>query len=170
MRALHNQRRITILLLLIAICITMTSCSTDYPNQPYTGRDLSIGVIGVSPYIEESDKVTFVSIDFEDLLRGSHRKHDAVFVMQERLAEAADDQYSEVYSRLGLPVIFIGANAMYPFTTTDLEYQHNDGYRPGTSYAVGIVNGAEYGWGLYNDAEREETISLFYSELFRLIE
>jgi hypothetical protein len=147
----------------------MIGCSSDTPTNPYIGRDLNVGVIGGFPDILESKRVTLHAVDFEDLIRGSHKKYDAVFVMKERLAGAADDQYSEVYSRLGLPIIFIGTSAVYPFTSTDIEYQPEE-YQQGTSYAVGIVNGTEYGWGLYNDEESEETVNLFYSDLFRLIE
>lgn len=165
---MHNQR-ITMLLLLIACCITMTSCSTDYPNQPYTGRHLSIGVIGVPPYIEESDKVAFVSIDFEDTVRKTSDRYDAVWIMNERLAEAASSEYSKVYSQLGLPVVFIGANSLTPFLSAEIDFRPH-AYERGTSYAIGIANGLQHGWGLYNDEVSEETIQLFYAELLRFIE
>lgn len=153
----------------IVLIILMAGCSSSTPVNPYTGRDLKVGVIGDPPDILESDKVTFSSMEFEDLTSGNYKSYDAVFVMEERLPEAAADTYPEVYLQMEVPITFIGTDMLTPFITIDAEYQPK-GFQKGSPYAVGLINGKNYAWGLYNDTENEEAIHLFYSDLFRLIE
>lgn len=155
--------------LLLLFILLMVGCSSNIPVNPYTGRDLTVGVIGGHPDILESNKVTFSSMEFEDLINENYKSYDAVFVMKERLAEASTNNYSEVYLHLEVPIIFIETDTLIPFIINDVEYQPKE-FQIGLSYSVGIINGTQYGWGLYNDKKNEETIHLFYSDLFRLIE
>lgn len=68
-----------------------------------------------------------------------------------------------------MQLIFIGTDSLTPFILDTVKYQVKE-FQIGLPYSVGIINGKEYGLGLYNDLESEETKHLFYSDLFRLIE
>lgn len=158
------------LLISILILITFTTgCSSTTPTNPYTGRVLNIGIIGESPTIIENKTVNFVSITFEDLANGNYKNYDAVFIMKEQLAEASNDNYSKIYADLQKPIIFIGTDTLTPFISDAMEYRPKD-FQKGLSYSAGLIEGTEYGFGLYNDKENEATIKLFYSDLFRFIE
>lgn len=113
--------------------------------------------------------VNFVPITFEDLSNGNYKNYDAVFIMKEQLAEASNDNYSKIYAELRKPIIFIGTDSLIPFITDAIDYRPKD-FQGGLMYSVGLIEGTEYGFGLYNDKENEATIKLFYSDLFRLIE
>lgn len=155
--------------LFVVLLFLLSGCSNDVPSNPYTGRDLKIGVIGEPPSILEVNKVTFYPMEFEELLNGKYKQYDAVFIMKECLQEASSGNYSDVFTRLEVPIIFVGTNSLTSFTTNDVEYRSKE-FQAGSEYSVGIINGTEYGFGLYNDKENEETKHLFYSDLFRLIE
>ncbi|MFT4412827.1 hypothetical protein ACLM5H_03105 [Fredinandcohnia humi] len=163
------MNKLPIILLTIVLITIMAGYSSDTPINPYIGRDLKIGVIGGHPDIIESNKVTFSSIEFEDLTNEDYKRYDAVFIMKERLEEAATDHDSEVYLQVVIPIIFIGTDTLTPFLTNDVKYQPK-AFQKGSSYSVGIINGKKYGLGLYNDKENEDSLHLFYSDLFRLIE
>jgi hypothetical protein len=158
------------LFIFIMTLLTFTSaCSSTTPTNPYTGRDFKIGIIGNPPMIIENEKVTFVPITFEDLDNNNNKNFDVVFIMKERLLEASNNNYSKVYAKFQKPIIFIGTDTLIPFTSDDMEYRQQD-FQKGLTYSVGLIEGTEYGFGLYNDKENEATIILFYSDLFRLIE
>ena len=154
----------------ILILLTFaTGCSSTTPNNPYTGRVLNIGIIGNSPTIIEKKTVNFVPITFEDLANDNFKNYDAVFIMKDQLAEASNDKYSKIYTELQKPIIFIGTDTLTPFISAAMDYRPKN-FEEGLSYSAGLIEGTEYGFGLYNDKENEATIKLFYSDLFRLIE
>lgn len=158
------------LFIFVLMLLTFTSgCSSTTPTNPYTGRDLKIGIIGNSPAIIENKTVKFVPITFEDLSNDNYKNFDAVFIMKEQLAEASNDNYSKVYAELQKPIIFIGTDILLPFTSDSMEYRQKD-FQKGLSYSVGLIEGTEQGFGLYSDKENAATVKLFYSEFFRLIE
>lgn len=158
------------LFIFILMLLTFTTgCSSTTPTNPYTGRVLNIGIIGNSPTIIENKTVNFVPITFEDLSNGNYKNYDAVFIMKEQLAEASNDNYSKIYAELQKPIIFIGTDSLIPFISDAIDYRPKD-FQGGLMYSVGLIEGTEYGFGLYNDKENEATIKLFYSDLFRLIE
>ena len=152
----------------MVLLFLLSGCTDRVPSNPYTGRDLKIGVIGEPPSILEVNKVTFYPLGFEELLNGKYKQYDGVFIMKERLPEAAAGNYSDVFMGLEVPVIFVGTNSLASFTG-DTEYQVKE-YQAGEAYSSGIINGESYGLGIYNDQVNEETKHLFYSDLFRLIE
>lgn len=150
--------------------LTLASgCNSTTPTNPYTGGVLNIGIIGNSPTIIENKTVKFVPITFEDLANDNYKNYDAVFIMKEKLVEASDDNYSQIYAELQKPIIFIGTDTLSPFISDAMEYRPKD-FQKGLSYSAGLIEGTRYDFGLYNDEENEATIKLFYSDLFRLIE
>lgn len=143
----------------------------------YQGRPLNIAVIGESPEIKET-QVVFSELSFEKLmLMGSDlNSYDAVFIMQEKLSQAAESQYADVYLNSTIPFFFISAKSHIPFTVSTTGYNESWDWTPGNSYAVGVLKSTEddslknWGFGLFNDEMTEEHIKAMYSRIFKQVE
>ncbi|MET3699398.1 hypothetical protein SAMN05877753_11139 [Bacillus oleivorans] len=154
----------------LLIVLTFTSaCSSIIPHNPYTGQQLVIGIIGDAPTQIENERIKFKSLTFDDLIKNDYKKLDAIFIMNDQLAEASKNKYSKIYTDIQIPIIFIGAHNSVPFTTDDI-YRGEGDFVKGMPYASGLIQGKGYNLTIYNDIETRDTIELFYSDLFRLIE
>ncbi|MYL56249.1 hypothetical protein GLW20_01860 [Virgibacillus halodenitrificans] len=141
----------------------------------YNGRKLKIAVIGSSPKVRE-DQVEFNEISFDELKNNEMNTYDAVFIMKEKLSQAAESQYADIYSSSTIPFFFITAKSHIPFTLKDTEYSKSWEWTPGNMYTSSVMNNSENnslnGWGvsLYNDEKTEAHITSMYSFIFKKIE
>lgn len=172
------MKRIIPFALVIFIVMIVTSCTTtaDTIDTPlYSGKSLSVGVVGEAPKVRE-EHVSFTNISFDELEEYPKlsSKFDAVFIMKEYLQEAAESQYAKVYKNAGIPFFFIGSKKSYmPFVLEELSYADVPDINNGM-YATGYLpldkGDRTWGYGLYNDKVNEPNIKDVYSRIFTTIE
>ena len=167
--------------LLITLFLSLSACSPHPKFDVYTGKALSIGVIGEPPEVKE-EQVQFHRISFDDLMDKNLDSYDAIFIMKEKLSQAGENQYSEIYLTSAKPFFFIAAKSHIPFTEVDIDFDdsswENWNWSPEDSsvYASGMMSNPEkdlfksWGYGLYNDTKTEENITDVYSRIFMTIE
>ncbi|WP_339316083.1 hypothetical protein [Paenibacillus sp. FSL R10-2734] len=174
------MKRIILNALIILIVIFTTGCTSiaDTVDTPlYSGKSLSLGVVGEIPKIRE-EHVHFTNISFDELEDYStlSSKYDAVVIMKEHLQEADDNKYIKVYTNAGVPFFFIEATKSFmPFVLEDVSFEHssltNFNY---DMYVTGYFQTGEayksWGYGLYNDKVNEPNIKDVYSRIFTTIE
>lgn len=136
----------------------------------YGGKALTIGVLGTPPDVKET-QVAFQEISFEQFTIEKVRDFDAVFIMKENLAEAAEEPYTEVFTDSHIPFFFIESNkGAYPFNDEALGYEeareipYHDYYAHG--YLV-TMEGREMTWP-FESAEGNNTPA--FSKIFQTIE
>jgi hypothetical protein len=142
----------------------------------YEGRPLNIAVIGSAPSINET-QIKFFEITFDQLIQEDLSDYDAIFVMEEKLIEAASFQFADIFLNIYIPTFFISAKSDIPFTYEDIEYTDSWKWSPGEAYAVGRLQSWNnpntkigWGYGLYNDKQSEKTIKDVYSRILDTIQ
>ncbi|CAH1057017.1 hypothetical protein [Paenibacillus pseudetheri] len=174
------MRKIILNALIILIFIFVTGCTSnaDTVDTPlYSGKSLSVGVVGETPEIRE-DHIHFTSISFEELEDYSKlsSNYDAVVIMKEHLQEADDNKYVKVYTHAGVPFFFIESTKSYmPFVLEDVSYEHSSLTNFNNDmYAIGYLQTGEssknWGYGLYNDIVNDPNVNDAYSCMFTTIE
>lgn len=155
------------------IVIVLTACTPRTDFVVYEGKPLRIAVIGELPEVKE-EQVEFENISFDEIKSDRIASYDAVIITEEKLIEASESQYADVYSQSKIPFFFISASSPIPFTVKDVEYDSSWKWTAGTSYAVGVLTLQEekksWGIGLYNDEKTGEHIEAVYSIIFQTIE
>ena len=142
----------------------------------YEGKELSIGVLGNIPKINEK-QINFQVIEFEKFTVNEIRKFDAVFVMKESLSTAAEKQYTKVFTDSNIPFFFLNSNkGAYPFIDENLEYEEAREIPYHDYYATGYlatVDGEEMTWTYEGNKEKNalsnifKTIESVSSKIFR---
>ena len=158
---------------LALIILVLSACTPDSDFELYKGKPLRIAVIGEPPEVKE-EQVKFTKISFDKMTNKELNSFDAVFIREDNLFEAAEDQYADVYLDSTIPFFFIGTDNFVPFVEKDMEYDKTMNWSAGISYAVGILiqDDALKKWeyGLYNDEQKEEHIKDVYSRIFKTID
>ena len=172
MRKIKRTKYLSSALLLLLLLI-LSACAPDPDFELYKGKPLRIVVVGEPPEVKE-EQVKFTKISFDKMTNKELNSFDAVFIMEENLFEAADDQYVDVYLDSTIPFFFIGTDNFIPFLEKDMKYDKSMNWSSGNSYAVGILiqDDALKKWeyGLYNDEKKEEYIKDVYSRIFKTID
>ncbi|MFL2101339.1 hypothetical protein [Desemzia sp. FAM 24101] len=165
------------LLLIATLVLSLSFYSQHQLYKPYTGKPLTIAVIGDFPEIKE-EQVSFEEITFDDVMNNDFDSYDAVFIMPENLSQASEHQYAKIYLDSPIPFFFIEANNHIPFTEADLDFDDDSWedweWTPGTSYASGFYaetadSSTAWEFYLYDDENTDENIKAVYSEIFRSI-
>lgn len=177
------MKKISFFTVMIVFVLLVTGCTitvdtVDSVDTPlYSGKILSIGVIGEIPKVRE-DQVHFTEITFDELEDYSKLSttYDAVIIMKEHLIEADDNKYVKVYNKAGIPFFFIESpRSFMPFVLEDLSFEHSSfqnfhydmyatGYfQTGTAYK-------SWGYGLYNDKINAPNVKDVYSRICTTIE
>ncbi|MDP4097907.1 hypothetical protein OIN60_14115 [Paenibacillus sp. P96] len=163
------------LFLLLGIVLILGGCTTDLTDPPrYEGRSLEIGVIGDASSISAGN-VSFTNVTFDELEdAGLSAKFDAVIIMKEHLAKAANPEYSAVYKSAGIPFFFMESEKSYvPFTEEELSYEEVPDLSSDL-YATGVIQtGNEFKYwdfGLQNDKKTEAHIADVYARIFTTVE
>ncbi len=180
MKGINRFKQISYFLLLTLV-ISLSACSQHLGFDVYTGKALSIGIIGEPPEVKE-EQVQFHRISFEDLMDKNLNSYDAIFITKENLSQAGEKKYSEVYLNSARPFFFIAAKSPIPFTEAAIDFDdsswENWNWTPEDSsvYASGMMSNQEgevaksWGYGLYNDTKTDENILDVYSRIFMTIE
>jgi hypothetical protein len=169
------MKKIRVYVLLVMMLILLTSCNKPQSivTNPYTGGNLSIGIIGEIPKVREK-QVKFVKIQFSDLEKEAFdSRYDAIFITKDNLSEAAQGKYALIYKKSKIPFFFIQTKKGYiPFIQEDISYEKAPDIL-NLTYATGILfsgnNLKSWGYGLYNDIENQENINNVYSRIFETI-
>ena len=158
---------------LTLILLVLSACTPGPDFELYEGTPLQIAVVGEPPEVKE-EQVKFTKISFDKMTNKELNSFDAVFIREDNLVEAAEDQYTDVYLDATIPFFFIGTDNFIPFVEKDMEYDKSMNWSSGISYAVGILiqDDALKKWeyGLYNDEQKEEHIKDVYSRIFKTID
>ncbi|AUD14973.1 MULTISPECIES: hypothetical protein [unclassified Planococcus (in: firmicutes)] len=165
---MKNIQKFVIAILFI---ILLTGCSAQTELESYEGRDLSIAVVGEAPDVEEQ-QVEFDEISFDEFEETTLWKYDAVFIMEEHLAEAAESEYTSVYMGVHIPFFFFGSNeGEGPLPDLGLAFGETEKDYYATSFLQRSNNEqsiARYAVG--DEGETEENIKALYAQMFRSIE
>lgn len=133
-------------------------------KELYEGKELSIGVLGNIPEINEK-QINFQEIEFEQFTIKEIRKFDAIFVMKESLSMAAEKQYTKVFTDSNIPFFFLNSNkGAYPFIDENLEYEEAREIPYHDYYATGYlatVDGEEMTWTYEANKERNALSNIF---------
>ncbi|MFC5604632.1 hypothetical protein [Sporosarcina koreensis] len=142
----------------------------EQDSSIYKGKDLTIGVIGAAPEINEK-QIAFQEISFEQFTIEEVRKFDAVFVMKESLSTAAEKQYTKIFTDSHIPFFFIDSNkGAYPFIEENLEYEEAAEIPYHNYFATGYlasIDGEEMTW-TYEPSNEKNKGS--FSAIFKTIE
>ena len=166
------------LLLIAALVLSLSFCSQHQLYKSYTGKPLTIAVIGDFPEIKE-EQVSFEEITFDDVMNNDFDSYDAIFIMPESLSQASEIPFAKIYLDSPIPFFFIGANNHIPFTEADLDFDDDSWedweWTPGTSYASGFYSdtttcsSSAWEFYLYDDEKTDKNLKALYSEIFRSI-
>ncbi|EEL48608.1 MULTISPECIES: hypothetical protein [Bacillus cereus group] len=170
------MKRFFYFFVLILLCLVGAGCAKDKdipPVQEYSGRALTIGVVGEAP------KDTFRNIKFKNVklseMKEQSKHVDGFLVMKEYFEEASKEQYTDLFLELKKPVFFIGLkdHPYLIFTEKDLDYNNAPRDRA-MMYTQGFVNigsgeGQIWGTDLYNDKTSEQSIHNMYIYVFQTI-
>ncbi|MGH0598833.1 hypothetical protein [Bacillus mycoides] len=162
-------------LVFILLCLVSTGCAKDKEGEKleYNGRALVIGVVGEKP------KDTFRNIKFENVKLEELKKEsgavDGFLIMKEHFQKASKEQYKDLFLSLKKPVFFIGLQdkSYSTFITKNIEY--NSARKDvNAMYAQGFANigsgeGQQWGVGLSNGGNTEESIHNMYIVVFQTI-
>lgn len=166
--------KVSLVILLISVLIVGFGCSESdesIKTEMYSGRSLSIGIIGQIPKIRE-ENVRFTVIDFDALENVDQMaEYDAIYITKDQLEEADKPKYAKVYMDSHTPFLFIEAQSHVPFVYEDIELKDYLDWNDGV-YAILYDQDSEEFWdyGLYNDKVNEQNIQATYSLIFKKIE
>ncbi|MEO3946450.1 hypothetical protein [Gorillibacterium sp. CAU 1737] len=170
------MKKLSMLLLvlcLILIVYKIESKPESVETALYTGKSLSIGVVGDAPSVREPN-IHFKKLSLDQMRELTPSSDlDAVFIRKGHFHEAADQEYAKVYQEAGIPFFFIDTHkTCTPFINEDLSYE--DVPDLSMEYAAGYYQSGEkyqrWGFGLYNDIVNEANIRDVYSRIFMMIE
>lgn len=158
--------------LMVSVDNYLDGIPVSVDTKQYSGRALTIGIIGEAPNIRE-EQVKFVNIQFSDLEDETFQEeYDAIFITKDNLSEADSDKYTSIYKESTISFVFIQSDKSYvPFINEELTYEEvpnmSEDY-----YATGILNTINQSWGigLYNNIENATNIEGVYSRIFEIIE
>ncbi|MGW6193792.1 hypothetical protein ACWFRC_24700 [Bacillus cereus] len=169
------MKRSLYFLFFILLCLVGTGCAKDNEGDTleYNGRALVIGVVGEKP------KDTFRNIKFENVkleeMQEKSAKVDGFLIMKEHFQEASKEQYKNLLSSLKKPVFLIGLQdkSYSIFITKNIEY-NSAPKDVNAMYAQGFANigsgeGQQWGVGLSNSGNTEESIHNMYIVVFQTI-
>lgn len=167
---------------ILFIFVILTGCTTNATDAPdtidtplYDGKPLVIGIIGDPPEVRE-DNVEFRNITFKQLKESNNLSSelDAIMIMKEHLAEAAESKYAQVYKNPSIPYFFIESTKSFaPFVIEELSYEQVPEL-DNLTYATGYLQKDDdqhqsWGYGLYNDKVNETNIKSVYTQIFTTI-
>ena len=170
----RKEMNVVYLLFLILLAFSLSACSPSPEFERYEGGSLQIAVVGEAPDVKE-EQIKFTEIPLEELTIEGIKAYDAVFIMENQLSEAAEDQYADLYLDSPIPIFFMGTDNYVPFVEKELAYDQEMDWTAGTDYAVGILRTKEdsikkWAYGLYNDEKTDEHVRDVYSRIFETID
>lgn len=169
-------------LLLCLLTIFLASCSQDSSQiKHYEGKSLKIAVVGKIPKVYEKN-IIFSNITLDQLINEDTKidSYNAVFIMENKLSQAANKKYTKLYLESGVPFFFIKSEASYiPFIDNSITYNdYAKRINDKQNYITGILgNGIEeelqswkYGYTINDNKVDKKNTKGIYSNVFRTIE
>ncbi|HHT7188598.1 TPA: hypothetical protein ACTZ5N_001864 [Bacillus cereus] len=169
------MKRVLYFLVFILLCLVGAGCAKDKEGEKleYNGRALVIGVVGEKPK-DTFRNVKFEKVELEELTTKAEEV-DGFLIMKEHFQEASKEQYKDLFSSLKKPVFFIGLQdkSYSIFITKNMEYNRapkdvNAMYTQGFA-DIGSGEGQQWGVGLSNGGNTEESIHNMYIVVFQTI-
>lgn len=168
------------LLTLGLLCLILSGCMVDalVEDDMYDGEPLYIGVIGDIPQVREKN-INFINTSFEELAKMDSLMHDAIFISENYLSEAATNENIQLYKKHKVPFFFIGTKALnLPFIDHEnkLSYEEYAERINNTKHFITGIRylGENYGyedWKFSNDGNLDKiNIENIYSLVFKEIE
>lgn len=144
------------------------------PIPTYSGKKLTIGVLGDIPSIRE-EHILFEEITFSDLKKHTLiNEYDSVFIMKKNLIKASKPKYVKCYKSIEIPFFFFESKKSYlPFVDESLSYEEVECCSKGVYATEIIYNNNQINFShfyLYNDKKTDLTIKMCYSQVFKKIE
>lgn len=170
-----RDKRKFVMFILFVLTMSLTSCVSNVNFETYDGDPLQIAVVGNIPIVKEQ-QVKFKKVSMDEIPSMDLGSYDAVFIREDQLLEASENQYTDVYLASSIPFFFFGTNNFLPFTQENYAYNQSSYWTRGTSYTVGILalEGSgqfnTWGYGFYNDLKTEDHIRDIYSRIFKTID
>ena len=166
---------------IILLMFFLGACTQDeVKSEIYSGRDLSIIVIGDTPEVREKN-ITFIQKSLEEIagdVKKTSNEFDAIFITPAQFSEADDDKYVATYQGLTIPTFFIESRKRHlPFVNENLTYETAPEIEGETSYATGyLYSGTKeeyktdvWQYGLYNDVKNDVNIKDVYTRIFKTV-
>lgn len=160
-------------LVLVMLLLTLSACAEK--ETPYSGKPLTIGVIGELPEIE-TDQITLKPLSLNELTEETARTVDGVLVMEDQLAEASKEEYVDLYKEAHVPFFFIESKmGLLPFLEKSLAYSEENfdsGFDPDYAYGLHMTeedNLESWSFGLLDDQENEKSIEDVFTRIFKSI-
>lgn len=186
--------RVSTISALMLCLFTMAACSfrtvdtqqedmeleKQYGQEEYLGRNLKIGVLGTPPEID-SEKITFDTVEIEELSTEKVEQYDSFFVMEEYLERAADGPYTDVFANSDVLFFFVQTTAYYfPFVDDEISYvDYSKRVHDEEIFSYGYYPLAEEGASSWQfnllakdltEEEYTETVKGLYYEMFKVIQ
>ncbi|WP_211655493.1 hypothetical protein [Planococcus alpniumensis] len=190
---LKNLYRTSMISMIILFLVVIAACSSQTEEtqqedvesnkkdaqEEYLGRNLEIGVLGTPPEID-SEKITFSTVEIEELSIETVEQYDSFFVMEEYLERAADGPYTEVFANSDVLFFFIKTEAYYfPFVNDEISYtDYSKRVHDEEIFSLGYYPAAEEGASSWQfnilakdlaEEEYEEVVRGLYYEMFNVI-
>lgn len=158
------------------LAMLLTACSNKQEKIEYSGKHLTIGVVGKAPEINE-EKVTFKEIPLNKLTKKTAKETDGVLVMKDQLAEASKEEYVDVFKEADVPFFFVESKmGMAPFLEKNLKYDDtytDEGFDPQYVYGFHLTKeDVMHNWsfGLDNDKQTDENIENVFIRIFKTLD
>ncbi|MFC4713453.1 hypothetical protein [Planococcus dechangensis] len=171
---MNKAKQIGIALWLVGLLLS-SGCSSQPVFPPYDGEVLKIAVLGTTPDVRE-DHIDLLEISFDEFSPDKLAQFDAVFIMRDKLSEAAESQYASVYPESHVPFFFMESNTdAYPFTDPELDYDDAREIPYHNYYATSFLETPDgeqrfSRYSLHNDEMTEQNVKALYSDIFGIIE
>lgn len=170
-----RKKIIMLCILSVATIITIYLCSSKRAIEAdiYSGKTLTIGIVGDIPEVSE-DNVNFIELQLSDIENQSiTNEYDAIIISKDFFSDAAKPEYASIYKKSKIPFFFIENQKCYtPFIDEKLSYEEAP-VIDRSSYASGFLceNDTLLFWryGLYNDVQNSLNIRNVYTRIFRTI-
>lgn len=173
-------------LIVFVLLFCITGCKdTRTVEIPYENQPLKIAILGDTPDIQNKN-ITFEQISLDELNNNDKilsSKFNAIMITPSMFVDASQDQLSEVYHNIEIPIVFWNSNkAHYPFVNNKINYVNEKevslnnsphsfdgmGQTHSTIFLYDIETEIENVW-FFHLNERNE-LSKLYSEIFHKIE
>ncbi|KGP71673.1 hypothetical protein [Pontibacillus yanchengensis] len=154
---------------------------SDKSSDLYKGTSLKIAIIGAAPNVKE-DQINFHEIKLSEVVDFPKNKYNAIFIMEENLAEAADKKYRNAYRSLEVPVFFVGSKASHmPFINMENQISYKeyvDRVNDNQHFITGLwypkskdtFKAFKFGYPVENDEYQRDKVQEVYSSVFKKIE
>ena len=133
MKSSRKKTNLLLLFVLLSLGTILSACSavqgqenqekpSDLPKTKVT--DIHVAVVGEMPNIKvNKKKVKLIPASLDNLIQEGSLPYDAVLVMENKLKDAANEKYKDLYFESGIPIFFVKSEASHlPFIDYDLTY------------------------------------------------